>query len=291
MRRAGTTAHTRNAYFDPRTRARPAARPVPSQLADALAGVLPAPDVALQASAAPFASPGRKTTTLAIAVGVRHAAPGDVGARVSETLLLEATALTPRGESRASSTQSAHVVFRSGTGEEARYEILTRLELGAGRYQIRLAAHSAALDKNGSVYLDVDVPDFAKEPLQMSGVVLSAEPGWPAAPADALADLLPVVPTAVREFGAGDTVRVFARVYDRLRGSAVTVLGRITDERGAVVFRRDEPLAADRFTADGAADYRLDLPLATLKPGRYVLTLETSAGARTVARHVRFAVK
>jgi VWFA-related protein len=289
--RAGVTAHTRNAYFDPRTRARPADRPVPAQLASALAGVLPVPDVALQAHVAPFASPNRRSATLAIAVGVRHGATGDVGARVSETLLLQATALTPRGDPRASSTQSAHVVFRSGTGEDARYEILARLEVEPGRYQIRLAAHSAALDKNGSVYLDVDVPDFGRESLQVSGVVLSADPGWRAAPADALADFLPVVPTASREFGAGTRVSAFARVYDRGRESTVTVRGRITDERGTVVFRRDEPLAGGRFTADGAADYRLDLPISTLTPGRYLFTLEATAGARTIARQVRFAVK
>jgi len=286
VRHSGVTAHTRNAYFDPASRQRPAGQAA-RQLAEALSGILPAPDITLRAAAAPFLTPGRRTATLAIVVGVQHTVPGDVGARVPETLQLQATAHTPRGEPRGTSSQTARLVFRSGTGDDARYEILTRLELEPGEYQLRLAAHSAALGRHGSVYLDVHVPDFGRDALQMSGLVLAADPAWIAAPADGLADLLPVTPTTVRSFDRDARVTAFARIYDRSQRTSVQA--RMTDEHGAVVFSRKETLAGDRFR-EGAADVRLDLPISTLRTGRYLLTL-VAGDRRTVTRQVRFEIE
>jgi VWFA-related protein len=289
IQRPGATAVTRNAYFDPRARPK-ADLPPPFQIANALSGVLPAPDLALQAVAAAFAGPDRKSAVVAVAVGVQHAVPGDVGGRVQETLRLEAAALTPRGQTKGASSQVAQLKFRSGVGEDARYEVLTRLTLPPGQYQLRIAAHSEALQRNGSVYLDLDVPDFSSGATQLSGIVLNAQPAWTTAPPGALADLLPVTPTTVREFEAGTAVVAFARVYDHSRRGA-TVEARITDEHDAVVFRHRESIAADRFSSQDAAEYNLTLPIATLKPGRYLLTLEPAPGVKSAARHVRFAVK
>ena len=83
-----------------------------------------------------------------------------------------------------------------------RYEVLARVELPKpGKNQVRLSAHSAAADTRGSVYVDVDVPDFRKEKLSLSGVVLnSALPSAPVAPARALRDVVPLAPTSERAF-------------------------------------------------------------------------------------------
>ena len=53
-----------------------------------------------------------------------------------------------------------------------------------------------------------DVPDFARAPLSLSGIVLSAAPGTVSGPRDAFADILPVVPTdrAERELARGEGV-------------------------------------------------------------------------------------
>ena len=290
VRRSDATAHTRNAYFDPRSRPRRADLTPQLQLANALSGVVGLSDLAMQATAVPFAGPDRKTTLVALAVGIHHPVPGDVGARVEETLQLQATALTARGEPKATAGETARLAFRSGVGEDARYEVLTRLTLPPGRYQVRVAAQSTLLGRNGSVYIDLDVPDFGGNALELSGVILSSDPAWKLAASEELANLLPVAPTTVREFDATTSVSAFARVYDRAREPAL-MRATITDAEGATVFGRETSLDAARFTPQGAADYRINLPISSLRTGQYLLTLEAVAKQKSASRQVRFAVK
>jgi hypothetical protein len=168
--------------------------------------------------------------------------------------------------------------------------LLTALAFLTGLHGVLAAPQKPAqlLGRNGSV--DVDVPDFSGNTVQLSGVILSADPTWRLAAAEGLADLLPVPPTTVREFEATTSVRASARVYDRSREPAA-VRATITDEQGSIVVGRQTALDAARFTRQGAADYQVNLPIASLKPGRYLLTLEAAAKRKTATRQVRFAVK
>ncbi len=290
VRRPDATAHTRNAYFDPRTRPRRSDLTPELQLASALSGVVALSDLSMQATAVPFAGPDRKTTLVALAIGIHHPVPGDVGARVEETLQLQATALTARGEKKATAGETARLAFRSGVGEDAQYEVLTKLNLPPGRYQLRVAAQSALLGRNGSVYIDLDVPDFSGNGMQLSGVLMSSDPAWRLATAEGLANLLPVPPTTVREFDNTTSVTAFARVYDRAREPAV-VRATITDAEGATVFGRETAVDAARFTPQGAADYQIKLPISSLRTGRYLLTIEAVGKSKPVSRQVRLAVK
>ena len=77
-------------------------------------------------------------------------------------------------------------------------EVLPRLQVPPGRYEVRLGARTADA-RSGSVYTFVDVPEFTREALSMSGLVLAVTPSVGAAPAGAYADLLPIVPTARRD--------------------------------------------------------------------------------------------
>ena len=169
-------------------------------LARAVAGLLPQADIAMLTSVAPFAVPGKSEVALAIVTDVRQPAPKE---RVTEDLELMARAFTPDGDSRGVQRQNARVVLRPGDND-AEFDVLTRLDLKPGRYSVRMAAHSTASGKSGSVYTDVVIPDFAKDEVSLSGVVLNAAPGRAAAPRDALAALVPIVPTTLRVFDARD---------------------------------------------------------------------------------------
>ena len=71
--------------------------------------------------------------------------------------------------------------------------VLSQIDLPPGRYQLRVAAGNAG-GKVGSVLYDLDVPDFYKAPLTMSGVALtsaSAAQVVTIKPKDPLADVLP----------------------------------------------------------------------------------------------------
>ena len=139
----------------------------------------------------------------------------------------------------------------------------------------------------------MDVPDFTKERVSVSGVVLSATRTTPPEPADALRGILPVVPTTAREFKPSDSVVAFVRVYqggkDRLK--AVTVRARIVDSRGATAFDFAETFGPDRFSAVREADYRLGLPLGRLAAGPHLLTITAIAGRDSAQRDVPFNVR
>ena len=290
VRRPDATAHTRNAYFDPRTRPRRLDLTPGLQLANALSGVVGLSDLPLQVTTAAFAGPDRKAALVAIAVGIHHPVPGDVGARVQESLHLQATALTARGEAKATKGEVVTLALRSGVGEDAQYEVLTALALPPGRYQVRVAAQSTLLDRNGSVYTELDVPDFNSHVLQLSGVVLSADPTWRLTAAEGLEGILPVPVTTVRTFGATTAVKAFARIYNRAR-EPIAIRATITDQEGATVFGRETPFATTQFTPQGTADFQMNLPISSLRPGRYLLTLEAAGKQKPSTRQVRFSVQ
>ena len=52
--------------------------------------------------------------------------------------------------------------------------LLSQLELPPGRYQIRVGAHEATGQAVGTVPYDVEVPDYAKTPFALSGVLLTS---------------------------------------------------------------------------------------------------------------------
>ena len=294
VNRREVTAQTRNAYYDPR--ARPAAiTPDPAlRLTNALSGILPTPELALRASVAPFAVPGRKTAGLAIVLGIRQPIPsGDIGARVTETVELLTGAFSPVGEDRGNFRQTAQIRMRVGAADAAEFDLLSRIELPPGRYQLRLAAHSTAIDKSGSIYYDVEVPDFAGAHLQMSGLVLAATPGRLAAPDDAVTDLTPIVPTSRREFAVTDAVRGFVQVYAGSRPPSVpiAVTVRLTDDGDRIVYRTSEPFSRDRFDAARLARHLFDVPIDRLTPGRYLLTVEAALAGRTVRRDALLTIK
>jgi len=289
--RPGLTAQTRNAYFNPRAAPRTTPGPGSPNLSSALSGILPSPEIALRAAAVPVPRP-EGGAALAITVGIGQTTRGDAGARVQEQLDLLVTAFDRDGRPRGSSRQTATLVLRAGIAEPVSYEVLSRIDLPPGPYQIRLAAFSAMTGYTGSVYADVDLPDFTRSGIHLSGVMLSAAEGPVIAPPDALATLVPVLPTSRRQFAATDRVEGFVRLAQG--GSAapgdVTLGVRLTDATDTVVIRSTEPVAAARFTGR-TADVRFTVPLAQLAPGEYLLTVEAAQDGRTTRRDVRVQVR
>jgi hypothetical protein len=108
-----------------------------------------------------------------------------------------------------------------------------------------------------------------------------------------MSDLLPVHPTALREFTRTDSVTAFVRLYQGGHDAmqTVSVAAHIVDVTNRAVFERTEPVSIDRFDANRVADYRLVLPTATLMPGTYLLTLEITRARERETRNVRFTMK
>jgi hypothetical protein len=254
-------------------------------LTTAVSGVLPATDIPLALVAAPFATPGKMTGTVAVTLGVqaRDAAvrPGP------ETLHVVVAALDPKARLIASREETAVLGANAVSG----YDLLSRLELEPGRYEIRVAT-DAPSGRRGSVFAFVDVPNFSRDDLTLTGVALSTSPATPAAPADLLKDLMPVVPTARRTFARAEQVSAFARVQQGgNRSEPVTIVGHIVDTDGHVVRDDTRTFASDRFGASRTADYQLGLRVADLSPGDYLLSIEATSGKKSQRRNVRFSIR
>jgi hypothetical protein len=137
------------------------------------------------------------------------------------------------------------------------------------------------------------VPDFGKEPLSMSGVVLSpaAAGATPLTARDA--GDLPAAPTTVREFRPADRLELIARVYQggKKTMAPVEVNARVLDDADRMVIDEVSRVPAADFGPGRQATYQLELPVQRLMPGSYLLIVEATAGANVTRRNVRFTVQ
>ncbi len=167
--------------------------------------------------------------------------PSAGGAPPTQRVNLVATALDKDWNARQTERQTVDL---STTDGASGHEVLSRLSLAHGRYDVRVAAESGG--HTGNVFVDVDVPDLVGPDLALSGVFLSQHPGVPAGPRDALVDLVPVVPATTRTFSKSDHVTAFVRVYEgrsgRLRPATVTT--GIVNDQNARVFEHASSIAA-----------------------------------------------
>lgn len=256
-----------------------------SPLRVALAGILPKSDLPLHMSAVPFAIPGKKEAAIALVVGVRQPIRRNE-ARVVEKVDLQVGAFDMRSEAKhiTSKRMLANVTIRPAASGLGEYEVLTRIDLKPGRYQLRIAANVGSLLTSGSLYYDVDVPDFSKDGASLSGLVLSVTPSGEVAPRDALTAVMPVIPTSRRTFVPTDRVQAFVRVYQGGKDPLTTVPLRVhvLDPKGAPVMDSRPALAPAQFTKDRAANVLVPVQVDRLAAGEYLLVVESEKAKREV---------
>jgi hypothetical protein len=232
-------------------------------------------------------------SALAIVLGLERPADPAGTPPSQETIEMLISAFTTDGNPRGTMRRTLRVPVPEAADGRVRYDLLSRLDLEPGRYQLRIAAFNVNQDKSGSVFYEIEVPDFSDDALALSGIVLNASPGLTAGPLDTFSGLLPIVPTSQREFSSDDGVRGFFQVSqggDRsLRSIDIEI--RVTDETDTVLHRVTEQLAADRFSDDRAAEYGFELPLEQFRTGRHLLTVEAFRGGSSARRDVPFVVR
>jgi VWFA-related protein len=178
------------------------------------------------------------------------------------------------------------------------FRIVRHLSVAPGRYQLRVAAQDNGKTKQGSAHLDVDVPDYSKEAIGISGVALAATSdrspfNWK----DPFGGGLPTAPTTVREFASTGEVAAFVEVYDNqpmpVHHLDITTTVRADD--GQVVFTN----SAERSTEElhgtaGAFGYSVRIPLTGWTPGLYVLRIDAKSrvgNSTPVSRVIQLRVK
>lgn len=273
-----------------------------SALDRAVGGLLPSSDLPLQVSVAPFAgADGHATLVVTAGVSDRIAAEGDGAPPASAapasplSVRVLTAAFNHLGRGMGAHEQVLTLVPDAAAAGALDYEVLSRLDVEPGRYEVRLAVE-ADDGRTGSVYAHVDVPDFAREPLVLSGILVDAVPSPTSPASDLLSDVIDFAPTSRRVFTAGDRVQAFVRAYlaPAAATTPVTVRTSVVDALDRVVAEETTVLDVFRETAPGAppgADYRVTLPVSELPVGEYLLRIEATAGAASAGRTVRFAIR
>jgi hypothetical protein len=212
VNRPGLEVHTRSTRFDPKAEGdgRQAAPPLDA----AVAGVLPNADLGLAIGAASFAGQnGTARVAISLTGQFRDAVAG-----ARDTLGLAVHAFTIDGQPVAAVDRSVPVMLEPAPPEAPGatialkgplFSAASEIALKPGTYSLRVGVKSAATGKTGSVYTDITVPDFLKEPLSLSGVVLT-ESSVSSVRGDPLTAL---EPTATRVFSADNRIQAFLRVY------------------------------------------------------------------------------
>jgi hypothetical protein len=301
VRRSDVTLQSRRGYYALGSRVvdgpppSPPNRAPPAPLPGSVTKTWPATGLALSMQAVPFARDGLSDAALSVVLRVRQ--PLDPG--VPRAATIEAGqanvfvgAFDRNGRLLAQLTQQMAVTPGHAAADVREYEIQARMPLRPGRYELRASVEDTALGSTGSVYTDVEIPNFANTPASISGILLqSAPPGTPVpGPPDAF---LPVVPTARREFGPAEHVSAFARLHQGVTRALMPgyLIAEILDEHDTRVFRQELRLQPEQFGANRAMDYQLQLPLDRLPAGQYVLTMEVTHGNVKVRKDARFTVR
>lgn len=307
--RPGVKVQARNGYTAakgksaPSTGAKPDAK-VPTEIIEALASPIPTGGVGMSIFAAPFSGSGSKSS---VALTVEFA-PGslkfvEANGKFNEDLELHVLAIDAAGKMQDGGPTNAPLRLSQGNHDAVvanGFRIVRRLAVPPGRYQIRVAAKESNGHGVGTVTQLLDVPDFSKAPLQLSGIAITSMSAArvPTANPDAqLKDVLPAAPTAIRDFPRGDTLAIFAEVYDNQPAPPhrVSIASAILAEDGREMFASaDERSSEELQGKKGGYGYTRDFALGQLPPGRYVLRVTARSllsNGGTATREVEFRVR
>lgn len=292
VKRPGLQVRSRSGYVGPSGRA-PAAAPAEAgstlspALREAFRSATARPGVPMKLFAAPYKG-ADSTASVALVVEVDPSALDLVekDGIFSGELEVATTAVSGRGKTFGGERHVVTLALKPDTFERARqdgFRVISEIRLPPGKYQIRAAAGNRAT-RAGSVIADVEVPDFTKGPLVMSGVSLTSEATAGAATArakDPLRDLLPGPVTTTREFDASDTIALFAEVYENLRTRAahtIDLAATLRADDGRVIRTVSEERSSTELQGvSGGFGFRAELPLEGAAPGLYVIHVEARA--------------
>ncbi|HEV3141030.1 MAG TPA: VWA domain-containing protein, partial [Vicinamibacterales bacterium] len=199
VRRPDVDVRARQGFVAPDAKKLAKSKPV-TPLDESLSAPAQNPGFAIRGVAAPFPSPTHHGAVVAVAAEIS----GDVLARAAGTPSLELAVLAvdSNGKGRAIDREQLKFPgFRPSAGESW-IRIVSRLDVkDAGHYQIRLVAQPGGLETAGSVFYDVDVPDFDGTPLTMSGIVVGPpNRGGGSARIARMREIAAVIPVATRSF-------------------------------------------------------------------------------------------
>jgi VWFA-related protein len=300
--RPGVTVRARRGYATPKTKAAAsltATSKTSPEIREAIDSPLPLSGLTMNVFAAPFKGVVPNASVL---LGIEFRGR-DLKLDPNNRVELSFVAIDAQGKVRGgNSDQVTWGALKPETRtriEQTGFRLLNRLDLPPGRYQIRFAARDAGGGALGSVIYELEVPDFVKAPLTMSGIAITSMAGASlptTKPDEQLKTVLPGPPVALRTFPPNDELGLFVEVYDNeaSKPHKVDITTTVTSDDAKVVFKNDEERSSTDIQGKrGGYGYVGRIPIRDLAPGRYVLKVEARSrlgqGA-TVDREVQFDV-
>jgi VWFA-related protein len=304
VRRPGLHVRTRNGYYAPA--GNPAARPArpPDPVVQMLRSPAPIGGLGMRASASIIKGLLLKSTVhLTVEFSGKDVGLRSSGGLFTNDIDVEYVALDMKGVAQANSRDIAHLQLLPATRAafpQTGVRYVTEFELAPGRYQLRIGARERLGGRTGSVFCDLDVPDFAGAPLAMSDLLMTTSSATRTATPNitsTIGRILPAPTTTSREFTAADTITAAASIYDNDTRAPhqVDVAATVLSDAGAQVFLREEHRDShDMAGAKGGYSWVVEVPLEGLAPGRYVLAIEARSrlnGVAPVKKETEFRIR
>ena len=289
----------------------PGSATAPPKNADPLvslsAGILPQSDLPLRLGAVTTPGPnGLAHVTLALEVSSPYRELQEPDGKVRDTLKYEVLIVDEKKAKVRSvgGLEGRLTLSPKAPGETppemVSYQVTHTLDVTPGRFEFRVSALSAKLARGGSVYLDVDVPDFRAAPAVLGAIAVGYADGphvpvapnvaprsapsarGPAAPAIAA---LPFAPSLDRVFSPADTLAIYLEGAARSTTGLVASID-VVNAAGKIV-RSQSP----SFGSGDPLRISATVPLQELPAGSYVLRATLTSAGRSVSRETGFAVR
>ena len=300
VRRAGARVRARSGYTAAPPKAvesrllSEAVEPSPA-LREAFNSPLPMSGVPLRVFAAPFKVEKGASVLVGVEVDAGAFRFEQKDGLFTDTLEVAIVALDEKAKFKTGDRHRVELRLKPATHEAVRtrgLRLLFRVPLPSGRFQLRAAAHESGSGATGSVFYDLEVPEFHTAPLAISGLIVtsSAAAAVPTARPDAaLQTVLQTPPTGERTFHAGETLAALFEVYTQPADAAGVDI--VTTVRGA----DDRVMFKTEAQGSTGAVNRQVVPIAApeLPPGQYTLRIEARprrAPDRAAYREVAFEI-
>lgn len=284
VNRPGVTVRSRRGYVNARTTTPKDDNKTAPELRAALMSPLPMSALPLATTAAVFKGPeGKGAVVLSTLVGARDLALVEKNGTFNNDLELVTTVSHYGGKTFPGDRATLTLALKPDSVPRLRaggFRILNEIDLPPGRYQLRTAARESNTKRAGSVIFDVDVPDFTKDKLSISGIALTSATSSvvpTARPKDPLAKMLPGPMTTYRDFVVGDELALFVEIYDNSSKAPhkVEIEASLKSEGGQSVFTtREERDSSELAGGPGGYGFTTRVPLKGVAPGLYVLRVQ-----------------
>ena len=288
VKRPDLEVSARQGYVAPKNKSTPApadaAAGTSAILRDALGSPIPLSDLPMAVQVAPFKGTAPNASVAIVTqFGGQAMKFTETAGVFRNTIEMSMMALDSVGKVAKGDRNTAELKLSPQTYQAVRnggFRLVSRFELKPGRYSLRIAATESGGGLVGSVVTDLEVPDFSKEPMSISGLVLTSSTAGmtpTARPDEQLKDVLPGPPTIVRDFFQPETLSLFAEVYDNeaSKPHKVDIRTLVIADDGRTVFKtEDERTSGELLGARGGYGYTAQVPLKDIAPGAYVLRVE-----------------